>query len=328
MAICDPEQAYAYRLTDALSRDEAFPFEVLTFTSAETLREGLEKEPVQLLVIAARIYFAEGKNPGAEKLLLLWEEEVPADSLLPGISKYTGVAGIRKKILELTAHTGAMLPHLDREHTVQILGIYSPIHRCLQTTFSFAMGQILARSHRVLYLNFENCSGLPQMLGRSFSSDFSELLYFMQEPQEALLSRLIGMTESVNGMDLIPPARVGADIGRTPEKEWQRLLDVLQGSSYAYVVLDLSDCVQGVYEILRRCSRIYTIVREDAFAQAKLAQYEEQLVQLEYEDILQKTKKCFLPVFQRLPRDLCRLTTGELAEYIGRMMNGDDQRRI
>ena len=265
---------------------------------------------------------------GVENILLLWEEETPADVRLPGISKYTGVAGIRKKILEMMAETGTMPPFLDTEHSVQILGIYSPVHRCLQTTFSFVTGQVLARSHRVLYLNFENCSGLPQMLGRSFESDFSELLYFLQEPWEALLARITRMAENINGMDTLPPAGAGADILKTPEKEWLRLLEVLQRSRYDYVILDLSDCIQGLFEILRRCSRVYTIVREDAFAQAKLTQYEEQLARMEFGDVLRKTKKCLLPVFSRLPRDLCHLASGELAEYAERLLLEDEQRGV
>lgn len=329
VAICDPEQVYAYRLTDALSRDETFPFEVVTFTSAKTLLEGLAEAPVQLLLIAARVYFAEEENLHAAHILLLWEEDAPVDVRLPGISKYTSVAGIRKKILEAAAETGSMIPALNGEHSVQILGIYSPVHRCLQTTFSFVTGQVLARSYRVLYLNLEPCSGLSEMLGHSFESDFSELLYYLQEPCEVLLSRLCRMTENIsNGMDMLPPIRTGTDILKTPEKEWQKLLDVLQKSGYDYVILDLSDCVQGLYEILRRCSRVYTIVREDAFAQAKLTQYEEQLARLEFGDVLQKTQKCRLPVFQRLPRNLCSLAAGELAAYVEGMFGVDGQRRI
>ena len=52
LAICDPEEAYACRLMDALSRREDFPFEVLAFTGAERLQDSLARKPVQILLIA------------------------------------------------------------------------------------------------------------------------------------------------------------------------------------------------------------------------------------------------------------------------------------
>ena len=44
LAICDPEEAYACRLMDALSRREDFPFEVLAFTGAERLQDSLARK--------------------------------------------------------------------------------------------------------------------------------------------------------------------------------------------------------------------------------------------------------------------------------------------
>ena len=38
LAICDPEQAYACRLMDALSRREDFPFEVLALREQSVYR--------------------------------------------------------------------------------------------------------------------------------------------------------------------------------------------------------------------------------------------------------------------------------------------------
>ena len=79
-----------------------------------------------------------------------------------------------------------------------------------------------------------------------------------------------------------------------------------------------------MYEILRRCSRIYTIVREDGFAMAKIGQYEEVLERAAYEDVLRKTRRCSLPVFKKLPRDLNYMTCGELAEYVERMLKEEE----
>lgn len=331
LAICDPEREYAYRLTDALSRREDLPFEILTFTSVEKLEESLAQGPIQLLMIAQSVFLPERKNQWkVSRILLLWD---PGEIPLPGfagISKYSGVSRILKKIMEEAAEDESLrfLPTLSPNDPSYFLGIYSPVGRCLQTTFSLCLGQLLARSHKVLYLNFESYSGLPRMLERSFETDFSDLLYFLGEPKDAFLGRLYRMVENVNGMDMVPPAVSGLDIFQMPKEEWTKLMEVLQASRYEYVILDLSDGVQGLMEILGRCACVYTIVKEDGFAAAKLGQYKSLLARTERGDILDKTREVMLPVFQKLPRDLNHLTVGELAEFTERMLKADGTKGV
>ncbi|MDQ9824849.1 hypothetical protein RFZ44_16190, partial [Acinetobacter sp. 163] len=53
--------------------------------------------------------------------------------------------------------------------TTEILGVYSPVGRCLKTSFALALGQILARERAVLYLNLEEYSGFEELIGKGFA---------------------------------------------------------------------------------------------------------------------------------------------------------------
>lgn len=328
LAICDSEQEYAYRLMDAFSRKEGFPFEMLTFTSADRLRESLKEQSVQILLIAQSDFLEEMRSWPVQSIVVLWEEEMPPSEDLPGIGKYSSVPRIMKKVTEVAEEAGSLPRKSLSGHSAAILGIYTPVGRCLQTTVALIAGQLLARNHKVLYLNFECYSGLEQVLSRKFESDFSDLLYHLTEEPEEICRRMERMAEKINGMDMIPPAFFGTDILQMKEAEWNRLLDILQESGYEYVVLDLADGVQGLFDILRRCRSIYTIVREDGFARAKLAQYEQALMRAGYEEVLQKTKKCLLPVFGKLPGDLNHLTNCELTQTVERMLQDEEPQGI
>lgn len=320
LAICDPEQEYAYRLMDALSRREDFPFEMLTFTGEERLKESLARQPVQILLIAQRAFHAEMKGWGAFRIILLKEGEEITQKEIPFISKYSSVTRIMKKIMETAAEAGGLPPPQPNEHPARFLGVYTPVRRCLQTTFCLILGQILARNHRVLYLNFESCSGLDRLLCRSFESDFSDLLFRLPKTEEEVLGYLYRQAEQLNGLEMIPPVFRGSDLSGIRCEEWMRLLEILRASRYEYVILDLTDAVSGLFEVLRNCSRVYTIVREDGFARAKLAQYEAALEGADYGDVAEKTSRCSLPVFRKLPRDLAHPEGSDLAQYVETML--------
>ena len=87
--------------------------------------------------------------------------------------------------------------------------------------------------------------------------------------------------------------------------------------------MDLSESIQGTFEILCLCDRIYTIIQEEERARAKLAQYEEILRAYEYEEVLEKTKKEILPQFAQLPERIEQYTVGELARYIRKLIRED-----
>lgn len=321
LAICDSEQEYAYHLMEYLCRKDGFPYEVQVFTDSENLGLYAKQTPIDMLVVAETDYRVQMQEWNTGQTLILEDgnsaEEKAGERNIPVISKYQPVSSIVKKVMEMAAEDIRMTAAVPGKKTANIIGIYTPVGRCLQTTFSFVLGQLLARTHKVLYLNFEPYSGLGKMLHREFGMDLSDLIYFLQNGRERFPYRLESMMENVNGMELIPPVFSCIDLGLIERKEWLELLDVLENDTgYDYILLDLSDVVQGLFDILRRCTRIYTIVREDGFASAKMEQYEALLGRMEYDDVLSKTKKFQLPVFTKLPQGLERMTTGELAEYV------------
>ena len=146
----------------------------------------------------------------------------------------------------------------------RLIGCYTPISRCLQTTFSLMFGQLLARRHKVLYLNFENYPGLDRMLGRSFRGTIADLLYYNECAREKLTAQLALLTENLNGLDYIPPMKSFTELKAVLEDQWIGLFHSLEEvTDYEYIILDLSESAEGLFRILRECDRIFTIVRED-----------------------------------------------------------------
>lgn len=327
LALCDMEQEYASHFMDYLHRPavmENFPFEVRAYTNGESPGRIGRGEEAAFLLISQSLY-ERGKEWEDGRILVLAEDTSgPPD--VPWIGKYQPMEAVVRRIIELSVQTGILPPASGpgRAGNVRLIGIYSPVGRCLQTTFSFTLGQLLARNHKVLYLNFECFSGLGRMLRREFRTDLSDLIYFIHNRDGRFFYRLEGMAQKVCGMDFIPPVFSCMDLMQIEKEEWITLLDELESCGlYEYILLDLTESVQGLFDLLKRCNRIYTIVKEDGFAEAKQEHYEELLRCMELEEILSKTRKCRLPIFRTLSTDLENLTHGELAGLVGKLIEED-----
>ncbi|WP_342757863.1 hypothetical protein [Kineothrix sedimenti] len=325
LAVCDKEEKYLYRLVECLENRELLPFSICAFTNERALRKFSSKTKIELLLIAESLYEEDLKGLPIEHILILNESGNEAGDGIKNINKYQSAEGIFREIMEsCMENVQAASTRRLSGNPMKIIGNYTPIRRCLQTTFSLTMGQILAKKHKVLYMNFENYSGLSYLLNREFNVDISDVLYYFNCEREKLAYRLAGMVQSINGMDFIPPVVSYQDLSGVTGEQWLHLFqEVEAASSYEYLILDLSEQMHGLFNILRQCFKVYTITREDGFAAAKMKQYEAMLSMTEYMDVAAKTKKWNLPVFHRLPDGLEQLTHGELACFVKKIVEED-----
>ncbi len=321
VCICDREIAYGQRLAEYFISKNTVPWDIHLYSGWDKLLAAESPQAVVLLIVAQSQYTKEVKEAGFPSVLLLCEEEVYLDTP-ENMSKYQSVEAIARKAQEMCASEAERLPGSMRHgKPMKLIGVYSPVTRCLQTTFALCMGQLLARKAPALYLNFEAYSGLEIMLERSFRGSVSDLLYYNDCAREKLSGQLGIMTEKMGELDFIPPMESWISMASIRGEQWMELFRSIENvTQYEFCILDLSEHVDGILEILRQCDIVFTITREDGFSQAKLRQYEALLKSSQYEDIFIKTRRCRLPVFRTLPADITMLTRGELSSFVEALM--------
>ena len=320
MAICDSDKNYAYRLQEVLTKRESFPLSVSVYTDVGQLRTEDLKQ-FRILLADGKIYEELSKDTAKRERLVLLDsgENIKAGK---SIRKYQSGEDIRKQLMEVYAEwavAGDMAKNGGRHTTV--IGIFSPVCREIQTSFSLLMGQFLAKKNRVLYLNFEPFSGLSGLLDHSGDRDLTDLVYYLEGGKERLVYKLESMVGNVNGLDYISPAFSFIDLGQISAENWLLLLQTLRETgNYDYIILDLSELVQGLLDVLRSCEMIYTISDREGMALSRMKQYEDLLKALEYEDIVTLTSKCELPHFKKLPGSIEELPYSDLAGYVKRIV--------
>ena len=320
--ICDIQEEYSEHLFQILSERFEGEYQFHIFHDLQKMMEFFEKNIAEILVIGeeygnevigktgARKKFVltgiPGERNGSESISLFRYQS--AEGMIRMIRKYTdskkkskrkpgteqsGMTGIEKNAEpEHSSEKRGAVRLRDEPMVRGMIGIYSPVHRIGKTKFALRLGQKLARQIPVLYLNLEGYSGGAHYFQEGADKDLGDLLYFLKQERDDWGLKLTAMAVRKNGMDYILPMKNEQDLRSVRGEEWIRLLDmIMEKCLYEAVILDLGDAVCGLYDILRKCDRIYTPYICESAAEAKMEQYEENLRTAGYADILTKTVK-------------------------------------
>lgn len=333
LAICDSNANYVNRLSELLSLRDTFPFRIVTYTDGYQIVEKKSFLNLDVLLISEeeyqKIYGIKQWQRELDKMLVILLGEGGSTKLLdkPSIYKYQSGENIRKELLRIYGQEkGDGVQNKIGHKTTKIIGVYSPIGRCGQTSFCLLLGQILAKEKKVLYLNFEPYSGFSTLINQREEKDISDLIYAMRGDEDKLTYQLESILMNLNGLDYISPVAVYSDIQSITEENWIVLLSALKKlQQYDYVILDLSEMMQGLLEVLRECNLVYTITQKDGFAMAKIIQYENLLTMYEYEDVKDKTRKCEFPIFRKLPSGIDQLPYSEMASVVKKMIQEEKE---
>lgn len=294
LVICDEESEYAAKLAIFLTGKKELAFQVKLCSS---LRQVMAlQEGVELLLIGDSFSIEEREQLKASKVFVLTHKiNSPVGHGETAIFKYQSGEEILAQIIkaciaeEKTEHFW----HVTKSHKGKIIGVYSPIRRIGQTMFALKKGKEIARKENVLYINLETFAGIEGYFPLEEERTLSTLLYYAKQESGQLGLILSTLVKSVEGLDYVPPAVITEDIKSVTVKEWKCLFrQILEESIYDIVLLDLGECIQGIYDILDSCDIVYVPVANDKTAVSKLRQFEEILRRLGYENLCGRMIRC------------------------------------
>lgn len=325
LVIYDKDEKYAANLAEYLGGIKDFPYDISSFSQKEAfLSYAGNKEP-DLLLASETSYPEIKENVRAERVMILNEGGELTWDDLQNINKYQSAENIVREIMQYYVEAVKVIPSKVMAcKDVKIIGFFSPVSRCLQTTMGLTLGQIMAEKCETLYLNFESLSGFPYMLGYNEGKDISDLLYFLEMSPEKFELHLQRCVRRLDNLNYILPMKAMHQLLLVKSEMWQKLIDAIANSGrYKMIILDLSEGIQGLFEILRMCTHIYTLTRDDKFARAKIQQYEQLLQLCEYEDVLNKTYKRKIPIMKEIPNAFCYHPGSEYSGFIKNMLKED-----
>ena len=328
LVIYDKDPLYATRLQEFLSEREGNYFEIVSFTDESELKKWCgSKDGVkpEILLIAEGCFNEQIAETGAKHIFILNETGLKRISDFVNFNKYQAANVLYQQILlEYADKEEEFIPAFYGNKNAKIIGVYTPITRCLQTGFSLTMAQQLGKRGRTLYINFEQYSGFSKLFKKGYIKDLSDLVYFYSYSKDKFLYWLEGVVEHFGQIDYIPPVITATSLSEISKSDWLDMLNLIaKEAGYDYIVLDLNDSVQGIFQILGLCYRVYTITREDAVSTAKLCQFKEVLESGQYALIREKIKYLKFPNFAAKELVFEDMVYGDLQEYVEKLLGED-----
>lgn len=324
--IADSAEAYANAFMEYVNLRESHLFQVRACTEIEQLTKTLAMEEIEILLITAA-WYEDCKDLIHQKCVILLSEGsiLKAHDACPSVYKYQSAENILREIMYYYSEQETeerCVPEANRDN--RIIGIYSPAGGIGKTLFALTLGQILAESQNVLYLNLEECSGMSEFMGGGHWN-ISDLIYFLrQQNKTQFLYRLNSMVQKMNHMDYIPACESYTDFCQITVEEWQKLLYLIRvQSSYDSIILDMGNMAGHEAGLLRQCDGIYVPVHQDLISRAQINQWERCITILDGIQVLERLQKLELPECEKLPdseEDFCLLPHQKLGVYVRELL--------
>ncbi|SFQ21690.1 hypothetical protein SAMN04487928_12428 [Butyrivibrio proteoclasticus] len=326
LTLCDLDETYCGRLYEYLKENLKLTFRIEAFTSVNILVDFARKNKTSLLVVSesALLELGAAGTEHFKNILILdedsggvrEEESFYGGQNIAHTTKYQKAGKIVDTIVDFCAEKAEAFDGLTAEFnsdTGNVIGLYSPISKCGQTSLTLKMGEILSSYGRTIMLSFDSFSSLPKILNIESDGSITDLMYYSEGDRNKFCIYLEKIKKTVGNLDVVMPARTAMQIRDISADALKLLLELLvHEAGYKYVLLDLTEYPEGFFEILKLCDKLFTITRQTSADSYRVEIYEEVLRQNGYEDVFASMIKINLPdlkdppAFSRYTYDLLK----------------------
>lgn len=285
IAICDEEVDYAFSLMNYINGEKEQPCLAMAFTNPQNLREYLEQNSVDLLLIGDHI-----EVEFSEKTPVLWLADGQELAHEEGLYKYQAAERLLREIIDkVTAQVQSKnsISKVRRED-FKVYGIYSPVGRCGKT--NLAMGICHYQEGRSLYVGFEEYGSFPDERGIS-----QEILYYIKNRDAGFHLRLNQFIVQEHGCYMVPSPKCYLDLRQITSDDIMWFLEqLIYEGTYQTIVFDIGTGSLSDLHILELFDKILVPILEEPIAQFKKEQFLQFIEQSSF--IQWKEKMVFLNV--------------------------------
>ena len=316
MAVVSCEKLFCERFCAFVNNNSHIVFTAVPFTELRSF-EAYRKDHEIPVVLCDRDFYDAADLPGSgTKTIPLCDNESEAGEK-NAIYRYQSAEAITREIMENLGDLRFARGLSFTGRPVSVLGVYSPGECPQKTSFALCLAAELRKRHKVLYINFEEFSGISSITGERYDRGLSNMIYYLKQ---GTLSgqRIMSMIYSIAGFDYIPPIRFADDYSAVTGEECQRLIQTIFAETlYDIILADLPGSLRVSSDIMDLCERIYVPIEERQECCGRIKDFDDYLNQSGRDKLAAKIRKLKLP-----EKEAGEKRTFYGAEYIDSLLFG------
>lgn len=261
------------------------------------------------------------KGRVSQKFVLGEDEETDLENY---IFKYQSVERILDRIPLLREAKASIKKSNEKS---RIVGVYSPNSHELQLPFAMALCQSYRAKGKVLFIDLEEISIMPGLIGSRNDFNLMDLLYEINTNPKAFdISKYV---QSFMGVDYIEPFANPNEISEVDEESWVQFFNTVSKLNYDYIVVLFGRTVNGFSRYLDDLEKLFVLGRPGDYFRKGLDRFFDYLKRLE---LSVETQEVILPMSAGNLSDgsyqIEELLQGNLGVFVKKLMNVNGKNEI
>ncbi len=321
LTICDSNQFYARKLSEFINSRKGYPFLARYCNSIEECKQMIHSGKADIILSNMENYEKMKDEVDSERVIVMLDSKEGVDGN-NRIYKYQNCDVVLKEILKMASSIEDINVYINRSTTMKVIAVYTPNDSRIATSIALDIGKLLSGRASTLFISLDGMSVIPDITGIEFDMDMSDL--FCENMTEGGLSNaIIGSVRRLGNMDILPIMHNYQDMASVTNEEWKNFIrDIERKSDYEYVVIDLTESVRNLFDILKLANYICVAASKGTVDGYRYRQFMKEIEILYDSELKERINTFFVDVKSEIVFETSAGSMGPFGNYSRQFVSG------
>ena len=321
LTICDSNQFYARKLSEFINSRKGYPFLARYCNSIEECKQMIHSGKADIILSNMENYEKMKDEVDSERVIVMLDSKEGVDGN-NRIYKYQNCDVVLKEILKMASSIEDINVYINRSTTMKVIAVYTPNDSRIATSIALDIGKLLSGRASTLFISLDGMSVIPDITGIEFDMDMSDL--FCENMTEGGLSNaIIGSVRRLGNMDILPIMHNYQDMAAVTKEEWKNFIrDIERKSDYEYVVIDLTESVRNLFDILKLANYICVATSKGTVDGYRYRQFMKEIEILYDTELKERINTFFVDVKSEIVFETSAGSMGPFGNYSRQFVSG------